>query len=85
MKENISINTTKQRSAAYPVINLESAINRLILLNQSLGKGPYSRTDAAKGMGYSGLSGASSRTVAALVQYGLLDRSGNTYSLSELS
>lgn len=85
MKNKNALKKTKERSVAYPIFNLESAVNRLVSLYQGLGKGPYSREDAAKGMGYSGLNGASARAVAALVQYGLIDRNGNTYSLSLLS
>jgi hypothetical protein len=85
MTENTISKRKLDRSTSYPILNLKTAIDRLITLHQSLGKGPYSREDATKGMGYSGLSGASSRAVAALVQYGLLDRVGNTYSISLLS
>lgn len=85
MTEGKKIKKTKERSISYPMFSLESAVGRLISLDQNLGKGPYSREDAAKGMGYGGLNGASARAVSALVQYGLLDRNGNTYSLSLLS
>lgn len=84
-KEEKEKKNNRERSVAYPSTNLENAIEMLSKLRSELGKGPYSREDAAKGLGYSGISGASSRSVAALVQYGLLTREGNTYSISELA
>jgi hypothetical protein len=74
----------RERSIAYPSINLEKAIELVSKLRSELGKGPYSREDAAKGIGYAGISGASARSVAALVHYGLLERNGDTYQISEL-
>lgn len=84
-KEENDIKSNRERSVAYPSTNLETAIELISKLRSELGKGPYSREDAAKGLGYSGISGASARSVAALVQYGLLIRNGNTYSISELA
>lgn len=77
--------STRKRSTSYPSINLEEAIQRLSSLNQAYGMSKYSREDAAKGIGYGGLSGASARAVAALVQYGLLERDGNAYTPSSLA
>lgn len=74
-----------ERSVAYPAVTLEVAIELVSKLRSALGKTPYSREEAAKALGYSGISGASARAVAALVHYGLLDRNGNTYSTSELA
>lgn len=75
----------KERSVAYPALTLENSIALVSKLRSGLGKGPYSREEAIKALGYSGVSGASARAVASLVHYGLLDRSGNTYSQSELT
>ncbi|MBI1984940.1 MAG: hypothetical protein HYS60_02400 [Candidatus Wildermuthbacteria bacterium] len=83
--ESVIKRKSRERSVAYPSLNLESAVDSVAKLRSALGKGPYSREDAAKALGYSGLSGASARAVAALVHYGLLERNGNTYFTSELS
>lgn len=72
-----------ERSIAYPALTLESAIAMALKLRDGLGKGPYSREEAAKAAGYSGISGASARAIAALVHYGLIERNGNTYSQSQ--
>lgn len=73
------------RSTAYPSIALPEALNKLSKLKDSLGvNGEYNREATAKGMGYASLSGSSARAVAALVQYGLLDRNKDQYAISEL-
>ncbi|MEX0651891.1 MAG: hypothetical protein WD153_00290 [Candidatus Paceibacterota bacterium] len=76
---------TKDRSVAYPGVPLNEAIDFTAKLRDALGKGPYSRDEAARALGHSKLTGPASRKVAALVHYGLLERSGNTYSQSQLS
>jgi hypothetical protein len=74
---------TKERSVAYPSVSLGDAIEFTRKLRDALGKGPYSREEAAKALGHTNLTGPAARKVAALVQYGLLERNGNTYSQSE--
>lgn len=76
---------TKERSVAYPGITIEKAIELSDKLSAELGKGPYSRSEAARGIGHSKLSGPAARKIAALVHYGLLERSGNTYGQSLLA
>src|SRR3989338_11202328 len=76
---------TKDRSVAYPGVPLSEAIGFTSKLRDSLGRGPYSREEAAKALGHSQLTGPAARKVAALVHYGLLERSGNTYSQSQLA
>lgn len=74
------------RSKAYPSISLGVAVQKIEQFNKSLGSvGYYARQKVAEGIGYKGLSGASSRAIAALVHYGLLDRKKDTYALSELA
>lgn len=73
------------RSVAYPSIPLNEAIDSTKKLKDALGKGPYSREEAARALGHSQLTGPASRKIAALVQYGLLERNGNTYNQSDLS
>lgn len=76
----------KSRSRAYPVMALGDALNKLRNINANLGiNGRYNRESIAVGMGYSSLSGASTRAVAAMVQYGLLSREKDLYHLSELA
>lgn len=74
----------RKRSAAYPAVNLVQAIEGVKKLNDSYGEGPYNRENVALGMGYKNLSGASVVKVAALVHYGLLNRTKSSYSLSDL-
>lgn len=84
--ENENASPQKGRSVAYPAMNLEEAVSGIEKLYAQLGKGPYSREAAAKGLGYSGVSGASARAVAALGHYGFLVRSGNAaYAISDLA
>lgn len=83
--EKTKAKQTKDRSVAYPGVPLNEAIDFTAKLRDALGKGPYSRDEAAKALGHSKLTGPAARKVAALVHYGLLERSGNTYSQSQLS
>lgn len=73
------------RSTSYPSISLPEGLKKLSILKDSLGvNGEYNREAMAKGMVYASLSGSSARAVAALVQYGLLDRHKDQYSISDL-
>lgn len=83
--EKTKTKQTKDRSVAYPGVPLSHAIDLTAKLREALGKGPYSREEAAKAIGHSRLTGPAARKVAALVHYGLLERSGNTYSQSQLA
>lgn len=84
-EEKTKTKQTKDRSVAYPGVLLSEAIDLTSKLRDALGKGPYSREEAAKALGHSKLTGPAARKVAALVHYGLLERSGNTYSQSQLA
>ena len=75
----------KDRSVAYPGVSLSDAIESTGKLRDSLGRGPYSREEAAKALGHTQLTGPAARKVAALAHYGLLERTGNTYSQSQLA
>jgi hypothetical protein len=75
---------TSWRSAAYPAIALGDALKRLEGLKSRLGiNGTFNRETAANGIGYTSVSGASTRAVAALVHYGLLNRQRDNYSISD--
>lgn len=83
--QNITSKKLINRSSAYPAISLDEAIELAGTLRRQLGKGPYDRGSAAKAIGYSGVNGASAKKIAALSHFGLLTRSGNTYSQSVLA
>lgn len=89
-QESVTTNTdkaekTRNRSAAYPAVDLEQAVQATIDLNKNLGEGLYSRPAAAEALGYAGVSGTSASKIASLVHFNLLNRQGDAYSLSELA
>ena len=64
----------RRRSPNYPSINLEEAIdfiNKIYKIESSL---PVDREVAAKHMGFSSLSGHSSKILGSLLQFGLLEK-----------
>lgn len=75
----------RERSVAYPRYSLSEVIEFSGDLRRSLGKGPYSRNEAAVALGYKGISGISATKISAMVHFGLLNRNGNTYYQSDLS
>lgn len=77
--------SSKERSVAYPSVTLGDAVDFTSKLREALGKGPYSRDEAARALGHVKLSGPAARKVAALVHYGLLVRSGNAYNQTQLA
>lgn len=85
MTKEKRIKKNHDRRMAYPSISLSEAVKFIIQLRQSLGKGPYGRKDASIGLGYKGISGASATKISALVHFGLLTKSGNTYTQSDLA
>ncbi len=72
------------RGAAYPSIGLKEAVAKLRQVYDKVGKGPSSKESYVQGLGYASISGASNRTFAALVHYGLLEKSGGDYRISSL-
>ncbi len=75
----------RERSTAYPGIGLGESVELVFKLREKLGQGPHKRSAAAVGIGYSGLSGASARKIAAMTHFGLLDRTGDRYTVSILA
>jgi hypothetical protein len=73
------------RGAAYPAITLREATAKLRQAFEKVGKGPSSKEEYIAGLGYSGISGASSRAFASLIHYGLLIKAGAKYRLSDLA
>ena len=73
----------RERSRAYPVIDLETAYRLLSEDLSSLGSESLDRETLAKRLGYeTGGGGVGARKIGALVQYGFLDRHAGKYSLS---
>lgn len=75
----------KKRSSAYPAHTLEEAVEYLTKTYKALGKGPFSREDVSVAIGHPRLNGASQRKVACLCHFGLLQREGARYSISNLA
>lgn len=81
----IMVSPNKNRSASYPYLPLADALERLVSFKNALGiNGSFNRETVITAIGYGSVSGASTRAVAALVHYGLLDREKDMYSLSQL-
>ncbi|KKQ95649.1 MAG: hypothetical protein UV74_C0013G0248 [Candidatus Woesebacteria bacterium GW2011_GWB1_43_14] len=76
---------TKERSASYPSITLEDAINYSAKLQTAFSKSAFSRDNAVKEMGYEKVTGPVGMKVASLVHFGLLGREGNAYRNTDLS
>ena len=75
----------RERSRAYPIIDLETAYDLLSRHLGSLGKESLNRESLAKRLGYeTGGSGMAARKIGALVQFGLLNRHSGQYSLNRL-
>lgn len=71
------------RSPNYPALSLPEAIARITPVYERERQHPMSRDVALKGLGYSGANGAALGTLSAVVKYGLLDKTGDTYRVSE--
>lgn len=76
---------SRERSAAYPVLDLAAAYRVLRQDLWGLGAVELGRAEMAKRLGYQAAEGGlAARKVGALVQYGILDRRVGRYSLSPL-
>lgn len=64
------------QSPSYPSLSLASAIEAVGKIEGIYRKSPVDRENAAKLLGYSGLSGPANMTLAALASYGLVERAG---------
>jgi hypothetical protein len=64
------------RSPRYPNFSLRTAIKQAEKIFQADRRNVLDRDVAAKHMGYSGLSGPADKSIATLVQFGLLERVG---------
>lgn len=68
--------TARARSPNYPNLSLPDAIARVRRVFDHDRRAPLDREVVARHMGYSGLSGASDKTIGSIMQYGLLERVG---------
>ena len=73
------------RSRAYPVSPLDAAVEDLRTLDRELGRAPHDRDALGQALGYKGGSGLAARKVAALVQYGFIDRDKDEYTIGDLA
>lgn len=71
------------RSPNYPAISLPDAIKRVAQVFAKEHRHPTPKDVVAKDMGYSGLNGASLGAISAASKYGLLEREGEDYRVSE--
>jgi len=70
------------RSPNYPALSLPEAIARIGPVYERERQHPMSRDVALKGLGYNSPNGAALGTLSAVVKYGLLDKTGDTYKVS---
>lgn len=64
------------RSPSYPSMPLREALEAVGKIENLYRSSPVDRTEAAKLIGYSSLSGPANKALAALASYGLLERAG---------
>lgn len=68
--------TVGVRSPSYPIMSLSDAITAVRKIEAQYRSAKVDREVAAKIVGYSGLSGPANKALAALAQYGLVERAG---------
>lgn len=64
------------RSPSYPSMSLERAIQAVRKIEDKYRSSPVDRTDGAKLIGFSSLSGPANQALSALTSYGLVERAG---------
>lgn len=64
------------QSPSYPALSLEESIRHVAKIEGTYRLSAADRGDAARLIGYSGLSGPANQTLAALASYGLVERAG---------
>jgi hypothetical protein len=82
--KNVDIPPAFQKGRTSPALALPEAAEGLRQVYAQLGKGPYSRDLVATALGHKPGSGTANSKVGALTHYGLLDRTGSSYSVSEI-
>lgn len=71
------------RSPNYPALSLPEAVEKIHMIYRAQHTHGAPREVVAKGMGYTGLNGASATAVSALAKYGLLTREGEDWRVSD--
>ena len=74
---------TPKRGRQTPSYSIIEAIGWIEEVDRKLGEGPFSRASISESLGHKALSGTANRKVGTLTHFGLLDKSGGRYSLSE--
>jgi hypothetical protein len=74
---------TRVRSPNYPSISLAEAVNRVGQVFAKERQHPAPKDVIVKHLGYNSLNGASLGALSALAKYGLLDREGEQYKVSD--
>lgn len=67
---------SRTRSPGYPNFSLREAVKRAERIFSADRRNPIDRENAAKHMGYSGISGAADKALATMMHFGLLERTG---------
>ena len=75
----------KNRSPKYPLLGLPDALQKIDVVWKSNQRHAAPREVIAKSLGYSALHGKSLRLIAALIQYGLLEKQGKELRVSQLA
>jgi hypothetical protein len=71
------------RSPNYPAISLPDAIDRVAKVFAKENRHPAPRDVVVKALGFGGVNGASLSALSAVVKYGLLDKTGDNYRVSD--
>ncbi len=83
--EDGSPSDIRKRSRSYPGASLSESVANVRLVSSGLGSGQHKREDVSRAIGSPAVSGASARKIAAMVAFGLLNRTGDGYSVSSLA
>lgn len=67
---------SRMRSPSYPSVPLRQAIDLVSKIHRTCRTNVITRENAVREMGYSGLTGRSMKVLAALLQFGLLEKTG---------
>src|SRR4051812_21527957 len=74
----------EERSRRYPAASIRDAIAYLEQIHVGVGMTAVSRDTMVQALGHSSVNGASKTKLAVLSHFGLLDREGERYRISEL-
>ena len=73
----------RTRSPNYPAISLKEAVERIGLLFKSEQRHSAPKEVVAKGMGFGGVNGASLSAISAALKFGLLEKSGEDFKVTD--